>query len=265
MADWSLEHSSRARDPLSGVRLLSTTANRPLHPLHPPRTTSPYHRTFSTTPLLHGKRPPKQFQQEEPPKAKAADDPFDFSALESSIQKTLEKLKDELTNLRAGGRLNPTAIEALRVKLGKGAEGETVRLGDIAQVVPRGGRGLVVQVLDPEHLKPTLSTLLSANLNLTPTPLPQDPTHLLLPIPPPTRDSRLQTAAQAAKHGELASNAIRNVRAVTHKRLRALGLAKTVRMDDVKKAEKVMERVVEKGGEEVKRLVEGARKAVLEG
>lgn len=36
-------------------------------------------------------------------------------------------------------------------------------------------------------------------------------------------------------------------------------------MDDVKKAEKGMERVVEKGGEEVKKLVEGARKAVLEG
>jgi hypothetical protein len=84
--------------------------------------------------------------------ATAAPDPFDFSALSTAIQTALQKLQDDLASLRAGGRLNPATIEGLRVRVkGKaGGEAQAVRLGDLAQVVPRGGRGLVVQVLDPD-------------------------------------------------------------------------------------------------------------------
>jgi ribosome recycling factor len=40
---------------------------------------------------------------------------------------------------------------------------------------------------------------------------------------------------------------------------------KAARVDDVRRAEKEMEKVVEKGKEEVKKSVEGARRAVLDG
>ena len=72
-------------------------------------------------------------------------DPFDFSELEAGIQRALDKLKEDLSKLRPGGRFNPDTIEALRVQLVKGSK-ETVRLGDLAQAVPRGGRTIVVLV-----------------------------------------------------------------------------------------------------------------------
>lgn len=73
--------------------------------------------------------------------AAGSDDPFDFSELESGISKAHDKLKDELSKLRAGGRFNPELLENLRVQLvnkDKESGKESVRLGDVAQVVPRG-------------------------------------------------------------------------------------------------------------------------------
>jgi len=70
-----------------------------------------------------------------------SDDPFDFSELETGITKAHDKLKDDLSKLRAGGRFNPELVENLRVSLvNKDNESgkQSVRLGDVAQVVPRG-------------------------------------------------------------------------------------------------------------------------------
>jgi ribosome recycling factor len=62
--------------------------------------------------------------------------------VESQILKAIEKLTHDLSQLRSGGRLNPDVVEGLKVQLGtSGKDGhgkESVKLGDIAQVVPRG-------------------------------------------------------------------------------------------------------------------------------
>jgi hypothetical protein len=67
------------------------------------------------------------------------DDAYDVSGLEAQILKAIEKLTHDLSQLRGGGKLNPEVVESLKVQLGTAGQGkETVRLGDIAQVVPRG-------------------------------------------------------------------------------------------------------------------------------
>lgn len=67
------------------------------------------------------------------------DEAYDVSVLEAQILKAMERLTHELSQLRAGGRLNPEILESVKVQLGTGREGkQTVRLGDIAQVVPKG-------------------------------------------------------------------------------------------------------------------------------
>ncbi|GAB7348811.1 hypothetical protein MBLNU459_g7527t2 [Dothideomycetes sp. NU459] len=197
-----------------------------------------------------------------------AEDPFDFSALEADLARSVERLKADLSKLRAGGRFNPDVLEALRVTLGKsknegGGGGGVVKLGDVAQVVPKG-RTVQVLVGETEHVKPITSTIQSSSLNLTPQPDPTgaNPLLLLLHIPPPTAESRNAALAQAAKAGETAGLAIRNARQVQQKKLRQLQLAKSARPDDLKKAGQLMEKVVEKGAGEVKRIVDGARKVL---
>lgn len=101
-------------------------------------------------------------------------------------------------------------------------------------------------------------------MNMTPQPDPTgtNPLLLILTIPPPTADSRKAALSQASKAGETAGTSIRNARQTQQKKLRALQLAKSARPDDLKKAGAQMEKVVEKGTAEVKRIVDGARKVL---
>jgi ribosome recycling factor len=78
-------------------------------------------------------------------KSSAVEDPYDFSTLEAGIQKTLTKLQDDLSKLRTGGRFNPELLEVVRVQLKKDNK-KSERLGDLAQVVPKGGKSIVVLV-----------------------------------------------------------------------------------------------------------------------
>jgi hypothetical protein len=75
----------------------------------------------------------------------SADDPFDFTTLDQGIEKALEKLKNDLSKLRTGGRFNPEVLENLRVHLNKDSK-QSERLGDLAQVLPKGGRSLMILV-----------------------------------------------------------------------------------------------------------------------
>ena len=67
---------------------------------------------------------------------------------------------------------------------------------------------------------------------------------------------------EAGKAGEKAGSAIKDARARQQKKLRALQLSKAARPDELKKAGAAMEKVVEKGGSEVKRVVDAARKVL---
>ena len=49
----------------------------------------------------------------------------------------MERLKNDLSKLRAGGRFNPEVVENLRVQLEKG-NSKTIKLSDVAQVIPKG-------------------------------------------------------------------------------------------------------------------------------
>ncbi|MCJ1320269.1 hypothetical protein MMC15_005607 [Xylographa vitiligo] len=239
---------------------------RPFRPIPPQAATPP--RFFSTAPLLLKKSQrdePKRTVEKATARSEAADnDPYDFSALEAGIDRALERLNEELSKLKPGGRFNPDMLEALRVSLAKGSR-ETVKLADVAQVIPRGGRTVVVLVGEADHIKPITSAILASPYSLNPVPAPQSPLELHIPVPPATQESRQQTVAAASKAGEAAGHAVRQARGAQQKLLRAMELAKKVRPDDLKKAKDRMEKVVEKGNEEVKKRVEGARRALERG
>lgn len=109
---------------------------------HKPTSTLPRSQPFSTSRSLSKKggkaaREEKQSAQKDPGAAVAAEDPSDFSALEADIAAAVERLKDDLSKLRAGGRFNPEVLENLRVQPEKSSNAK-VKLGDLAQVVPKG-------------------------------------------------------------------------------------------------------------------------------
>ena len=195
----------------------------------------------------------------------AVDDAYDLSELESSILKSMEKLTHELSQLRAGGRFNPEKIESLKVTLQDGGEKRTERLGDLAQVIAKG-RNVQVLVHDEAFVKPVNTAIVTSALNLTPHgPTPEQPTTLTIQVPPPTGESRIQAAEAAKREEEAALGRIREARGKHQKKLRAFGVAKSVRPDDLQKAQKLMEDAVKRGNEDVKRVVDDARRVLERG
>jgi ribosome recycling factor len=85
---------------------------------------------------------------------------------------------------------------------------------------------------------------------------------LTITVPPPTGESRLAAIEQASKAADKAYSEIREARGAHHKKLRAMQVARTVRPDDIQKAQNQMEGVVKRGNEEVKRILDGAKQAL---
>ncbi|GAB1207749.1 hypothetical protein APSETT445_006479 [Aspergillus pseudonomiae] len=203
---------------------------------------------FSTCPLLFKKKDKTKSSSTSspdarPPKAAVvSDDPYDLAQLHHGIAAAVCRLKDELSKLRLGGRLNTDAIENLRVQLSKGSK-ETLKLGDLAQVVPKGGRMVIVLVSEED---PDMHNSLQLNI----------------PIPPPTKESRDQTVSVAKAAMERATAAVRDSRSSVHKRLQDMQKKKIARPDDVRKAQEQMEKATENGQREVRDLFEAAKKAM---
>ncbi|KAF4555890.1 Ribosome recycling factor-like protein [Elsinoe fawcettii] len=229
-----------------------------------------YPRLFSTTRTCRKKKSKGGSATDDAPakndkssKSAPVDDPLDFTQLEQDLAQTTEKLKSDLSKLRSGGRFNPQVLEILRVQPEKDNK-TTYPLQDLAQMIPRGGREIQILVNDAAHVKPVSSAIQSSNLSLTPQPDPtgQNAQMLIVKIPPPTAESRKATLNEASKAGEVAQTAVRNARGIQQKKFRKMELAKSVRPDDLKKAHTKMEDVVKKAGEEVKKIVEGAKRAL---
>ncbi|KAI9894671.1 MAG: hypothetical protein M1814_002027 [Vezdaea aestivalis] len=215
----------------------------------------------------HAEKLPKKNESQKAatgsPIADIPEDPFNFAALDEAILKTRTRLQHDLANLRGGGRMDPKVVESILVKLDK-AGNQRTKLGDIATVVPKGGRSMMLIAGDQTDLKAISSALMSSSLELNPQPSPsRNPLELQIPIPPPTQESRLEAQKEASKLGEQAARGIRNARQVCKQRLKQMQQAKLARGDDIRRAEKKMEIIVEKGVVEAKGLVDAARKAAM--
>ncbi|KAE8550296.1 hypothetical protein EYB25_006520 [Talaromyces marneffei] len=192
-----------------------------------------------------------------------AADPFDFSQLQTGISDALTRFKEDLQKLRSGGggRLNPEVIEQLRVHIVKGSN-ETVRLSEVAQVVPKGGRAVAIIIGEEDLIKPVNSAIISSSLSLTPQPDAHNPLQLNVPIPPPTKESRDQAVKAAKGAMDKAASAVRSARAAIHKKLQDMQKRKEARPDDIRKAHDQMEKLVEKAQKDVKDTFESARKGM---
>jgi len=218
----------------------------------------PQSRAFINSPTVFAKKAQKEAT------GGATESAIDFDAqfakLENEIARITDKLKEDLSKLRTG-RADPGILEALEVVVDKSMH-TAVLLKDVAHVVTKG-RALAVTVYEAANVKKVVSAIQIAELNLQPVTDTKNPLLIMVPLPPPTKESRTEAANQAAKVGNKAQDAVRNARLVTHKKIQAA--KKGVRPDDFKKADKKMEDIVKKRKAEVEAVIAAARKGIMEG
>ena len=109
-------------------------------------------RSFGNSPALYKKKDKAKIPPTPDPAFNtgvASEDPFDQSQLQNGITAAISRLKDDLSKLRAGGRFNTASLEGLKVQLSKDVQ-NLVRLGDLAQVVPKGGRMVTILAAEEE-------------------------------------------------------------------------------------------------------------------
>ncbi|KAJ5147709.1 uncharacterized protein N7443_000703 [Penicillium atrosanguineum] len=237
-------------------------AARPLYLSCPP--VPRQSRSFGNSPALYKKKDKAKNAPTPDPvfnSGEASEDLFDQSQLQNGIAAAISRLKDDLSKLRAGGRFNTASLEGLKVQLGKDAQ-DSVKLGDLAQVVPKGGRMVTILAAEEEHIKPLTSAIVSSNLSLTPQPDAHNPLQLNIPIPPPTKESRDQNVRAAKQAFEKAASTVRDCRGALHRRLQEMQKKKLARPDDVRKAHDQMEKATDKGQKDVKDMFEAARKTL---
>lgn len=125
---------------LSCSLLLPPTARRP----------NP-HRTLTTTALLSKKGGKQESKRTVPLNASktAGLDPFDFSDFQAAVSRAHDRLKHDLSKIKAGGR-DLEVIVNVRVRLSKAdKEKEKVKVGDLASLVTRG-RNVAVLVAEKD-------------------------------------------------------------------------------------------------------------------
>lgn len=221
-------------------------------------------------------------------------DAFDLSPLEESISESLARLRNDLSQLRSGGRFNPSVLDNLKVAMpvsssatpsasggagggesGGGGKGSSkaaptsntqrIPLSDLAQIIPKG-RQIHVQVSEQSYVKTVSSAINAANLNLN-VAAPSassggqenDPLLLVLNVPPPTAESRKAVLDEAKKMGDVTLESVRDARQATQKRFKG---DKKARPDELRKALERMEKACDGAKGEVKKIVDGARRVL---
>lgn len=202
-------------------------------------------------------------------------DPYDHNELEAGIASAVARLRDALSRTKDAGRVTPDMVESLPIELnvkntdqakpkGKAetAHHERAKLGDVASVVPKGGRMLQVFAAEEAHIKPLIAAIVASEHSLNPEVDKNNPLLILIPVPPATAETRAQAAIEAKKCLDKASLEVRNARGDAQKRFRKMELQKLVIKDEIQKAHKTMEEVARKGQDEVKKVYDSALKAL---
>ncbi|KAI5798928.1 ribosome recycling factor domain-containing protein, partial [Geopyxis carbonaria] len=182
----------------------------------------------------------------------------ELSKLEGEITKISERLQEDLAKLRAGST-DPSVLGKLDVVIDKAAH-TVVQLREVAHVVTKG-RALAVTVYETTNVKKVISAIQIADLNMQPVLDAKNPQLVNVPLPPPTKESRLEVVEKMVAAGNKAQDGLRNARAKTRKGLQSA--ERDMRPDDVKKVTKRLEDVVKARKTELESVVEKAKKAAM--
>ena len=124
--------------------------------------------------------------------------------MNDKMHKALESLEGNLRTIRTG-RANPTILDRVEVEY----YGSMTPINQIASVSVVEGRQLLIKPFDKNTLKDIDRAISMADLGLVPQ---NDGTVVRISIPPLTEDRRKELGKEAAKMGEEAKIAIRNIR-----------------------------------------------------
>ena len=172
---------------------------------------------------------------------------------EASMTKTLDFLKEEYANIRAG-RANPHLLDKIRVDY----YGTQTNLQGVANVSVPEARVIMIQPWESKMIKEIEKQILASDIGITPS---NDGKVIRLTFPELTEDRRKELAKDVKKKGEAAKVAIRNIRRDANDAIKKAG--KEISEDETKKMETDAQKMTNKFIETIDKTVEEKTKEIM--
>ncbi len=170
---------------------------------------------------------------------------------EDKMVKSIDSLRDRLTNIRAG-RANPAMLDGVRVEY-YGAE---TPLNNIANISVPEARKLQIKPFDKNALSDIEKAIYEADLGFTPN---NNGECIFITIPELTEDRRKEFVKQAKKLGEEAKIALRNIRQDANNDIKRLELNE----DEEKYGQNEVQELINKYNKQVDDIIDEKEKELL--
>lgn len=176
--------------------------------------------------------------------------------LQTAIGKSHEALKRDLSKLRTG-RANPQLLEGIRVDY----YGTPTPISQMANIGVPEARMLTVKAWDKSSIKAIEKAIVEAGLGLNPQ---TDGDLIRLPMPALSEDRRKELGKVARKSGEECKVAIRKARHDAKDMLKSIEEEGAAGGDEVERAAKKVEDLVQEGTAKVDEIVTRKEKDIME-
>jgi ribosome recycling factor len=171
--------------------------------------------------------------------------------VEEKMNKSIDSLKDRLTNIRAG-RANPAMLDSVKVNY----YGTDTPLNQIANISVPEARRLQVKPYDKSALADIEKAIYEANLGLTPNNTGEV---IFIAIPELTEDRRRELVKQAKAMGEEAKIALRNIRQDANNDIKKLELNE----DEEKYGQNEVQELINKYNKQVEDIASEKEKELM--
>ena len=172
---------------------------------------------------------------------------------EATMNKTLDFLKEEYANIRAG-RANPHLLDKIRVDY----YGTQTNLQGVANISVPEARVIAIQPWESKMIKEIEKAIMASDIGITPS---NDGKIIRLTVPELTEDRRKELAKEVKKKGEAAKVAIRNIRRDANDAIKKAG--KEISEDETKKMETDAQKMTDRFIEDIDKTVEDKTKEIM--
>ena len=178
----------------------------------------------------------------------------DYKVYSDKMRKSIDAVNADFASVRAG-RANASVLDRISVDY----YGSPTPIQQIAAIASPDPRQLVITPWDGTALKPIERAIQESDLGINPS---DDGRVIRLVFPEVTEERRKALVKDVKKKGEDAKVAVRNVRRDGNDFLKKLG-KEDVSEDEIKELEDQLQKLTDKFGKDIDKLVEAKSKEIM--
>ena len=180
---------------------------------------------------------------------------MEFSEIESKMNKTIEVLKQNFSEVRAG-RANPAILNRISVEY----YGTPTPINQVAGISVPEARLIMIQPWDASILKDIEKAILASDIGINPN---NDGKVIRLSFPELTEERRKELVKDIKKTAEEAKVAVRAIRRDGIDKAKAMQKNSEITEDELRGAEDTIQKLTDKKVEEIDKVLADKEKEIL--